>query len=89
MKTSLKKLRSFAAHGQERKERSHHHSLVLNEFERATQDMHDMKDCYDRLLSASAATANSIYESLEEMGDCLLEKTALSDDEESGTYMKR
>ncbi|XP_022887677.1 uncharacterized protein At2g33490-like [Olea europaea var. sylvestris] len=52
--------------------------------------MHDMRDCYDRLLSASAATVNSIYEfseSLEEMGDCLLEKTALSDDEESGKVL--
>ncbi|KAL2484417.1 Uncharacterized protein Adt_29173 [Abeliophyllum distichum] len=90
MKTSLKKLRKFAALRQERKERTHHQSLALDELERATQDMHDMRDCYDRLLSASAATANSIYEfseSLEEMGDCLLEKTALSDDEESGKVL--
>lgn len=25
------------------------------------QDMIDMRDCYDRLLSAAAATANSVY----------------------------
>lgn len=78
------------------------------------QDMIDMRDCYDRLLSAAAATANSVYgisminmlsstvhpksslnqfpllsefsESLREMGDCLLEKTALNDDEESGKH---
>ncbi|CAN4094811.1 unnamed protein product [Withania somnifera] len=49
-----------------------------------------MKDCYDRLLSAAAATANGAYEfseSLREMGDCLLEKTALNDDEESGKVL--
>lgn len=27
----------------------------------ALQDMHDMKNCYDSLLSAAAATANSAY----------------------------
>lgn len=26
-----------------------------------SQDMQDMRDCYDRLLSAAAATANSAY----------------------------
>ncbi|KAL8519966.1 hypothetical protein ACS0TY_010776 [Phlomoides rotata] len=49
-----------------------------------------MRGCYDRLLSAAAATANSVYEfseSLREMGDCLLEKTALNDDEESGKVL--
>lgn len=25
------------------------------------QDMIDMRDCYDRLLSAAAATTNSVY----------------------------
>ena len=28
------------------------------------QDMQDMRDCYDSLLSASAATANSAYGNL-------------------------
>ncbi|XP_052729795.1 uncharacterized protein At2g33490 isoform X2 [Vigna angularis] len=44
--------------------------------------MQDMRDCYDTLLSAAAATASSAYEfseSLRDMGSCLLEKTALND----------
>ncbi|GFZ21082.1 hydroxyproline-rich glycoprotein family protein [Actinidia rufa] len=55
-----------------------------------TADMEDMRDCYDSLLSTAAATANSAYEfseSLREMGACLLEKTALNDDEESGKVL--
>ncbi|KAK3039120.1 hypothetical protein RJ639_028866 [Escallonia herrerae] len=53
-------------------------------------DMHDMRNCYDSLLSAAAATANSAYEfseSLQEMGTCLMEKTALNDDGETGTVL--
>lgn len=49
-----------------------------------------MKCCYDGLLSAAAATANSAYEfseALREMGTCLLEKTALNDDEDSGRVL--
>ncbi|CAA0832687.1 Uncharacterized protein SHERM_27961 [Striga hermonthica] len=90
MKTSLKKLQKFAAAKHDRKAQKHHQSLPLDELARATQDMNDMRDCYDRLLSAAAATANSVYEfseSLREMGDCLLEKTALNDDEESGKVL--
>ncbi|XP_020112078.1 uncharacterized protein At2g33490-like [Ananas comosus] len=48
--------------------------------------MQEMRGCYDSLLSAAAATTNSAYEfseALEEMGSCLLEKTALNDDEDS------
>jgi hypothetical protein len=48
--------------------------------------MQEMRDCYDSLLAAAAATENSAYEfseSLQEMGTCLLKKTALNDDEES------
>ncbi|PPR87827.1 hypothetical protein GOBAR_AA32869 [Gossypium barbadense] len=47
--------------------------------------MQDMRDCYDSLLSAAAAAANSAFEfseSLQEMGDCL-GKIAVNDDEES------
>ncbi|KAJ6424153.1 hypothetical protein OIU84_025020 [Salix udensis] len=58
----------------------------LDELAQAAEDMKDMKNCYDSLLSAAAATANSAYEfseSLREMGSCLLEKTALHDDEGS------
>ncbi|KAJ4823191.1 hypothetical protein Tsubulata_015138 [Turnera subulata] len=63
------------------------HFSELDELAQATQDMQDMRNCYDSLLSAAAATANSAYEfseSLRELGSCLLEKTALHDDEESG-----
>ncbi|XP_028803346.1 uncharacterized protein At2g33490 isoform X2 [Neltuma alba] len=96
MRNSLKKLRGLGLH-------KHHHlhhdskgrrdfqSLAqLDELAQATQDMQDMRDCYDSLLSAAAATANSAYEfseSLREMGSCLLQKTALNDDEESGRVL--
>lgn len=88
MKTSLKKLRGLAILRHERKERRLRHPS--DELAMAAQDMEEMKDCYDRLLSAAAATANGAYEfseSLREMGDCLLEKTALNDDEESGKVL--
>ncbi|KAM3324217.1 hypothetical protein P3S67_005368 [Capsicum chacoense] len=88
MKTSLKKLRGLANLRHERKERRLRQPS--DELAMAAQDMQEMKDCYDRLLSAAAATANGAYEfseSLREMGDCLLEKTALNDDEESGKVL--
>lgn len=88
MKTSLKKLRGLATLRHERKERRHRQPS--DDLAMAAQDMQEMKDCYDRLLSAAAATANGAYEfseSLREMGDCLLEKTALNDDEESGKVL--
>ncbi|KAG9141934.1 hypothetical protein Leryth_009292, partial [Lithospermum erythrorhizon] len=53
----------------------------------ASEDMKDIRNCYDSLLSAAAATTNSAYEfseSLLEMGNCLLEKTALNDDKDCG-----
>ncbi|PSS26993.1 BAR domain protein [Actinidia chinensis var. chinensis] len=95
MKTSLRKLGGFArkGHGEVRERRDRHRQqsmAQLEEIARASQDMQDMKDCYDSLLSAAAATANSAYEfseSLREMGACLLEKTALNDDEESGKVL--
>ncbi|KAB5520899.1 hypothetical protein DKX38_025218 [Salix brachista] len=73
----------------------------IDELAQAAEDMKDMKNCYDSLLSAAAATANSAYEfsnltpsalsefseSLREMGSCLLEKTALHDDEGSGRVL--
>ncbi|KAJ6777011.1 HYDROXYPROLINE-RICH GLYCOPROTEIN-LIKE [Salix koriyanagi] len=62
----------------------------LDDLAQAAEDMKDMKNCYDSLLSAAAATANSAYEfseSLREMGSCLLEKTALHDDEGSGRVL--
>lgn len=90
MKTSIKKLQKFATVRQDKRSQKHHQYQAQDELARATQDMHDMRDCYDKLLSAAAATANSVYEfseSLREMGDCLLEKTALNDDEESGKVL--
>ncbi|KAJ8574375.1 hypothetical protein K7X08_026180 [Anisodus acutangulus] len=88
MKTSLRKLRGLATLRHGRKERRLRQQS--DELAMAAQDMEEMKDCYDRLLSAAAATANGAYEfseSLREMGDCLLEKTALNDDEESGKVL--
>lgn len=91
MKPSLRKFRGFGLHKQEAKERRDARPLAKpDELAQATMDMQDMKDCYDSLLSAAAATANSAYEfseSLREMGACLLEKTALNDDEESGRVL--
>nr|GMD77561.1 Arfaptin homology (AH) domain/BAR domain-containing protein [Ipomoea batatas] len=90
MKTPLKTLRGFAATRHERKERRIRSLTQADELAQATQDMVDMRDCYDGLLSAAAATANSAYEfseSLQEMGECILEKTSLSDDEETGKVL--
>ncbi|GAA0161927.1 hypothetical protein Leryth_016363 [Lithospermum erythrorhizon] len=94
MKTSLKKLRGFAGlkHGHRRDKRQRQPMAQWEEIAQAEQEIQDIKDCYDKLLSASAATANSVYElseSFQEIGDCLLEKTALSnfEDEESGKVL--
>ncbi|CAK9175154.1 unnamed protein product [Ilex paraguariensis] len=85
---SLGKLRKFALHKSDAKEKGDRQtSAHLDELAQASQDMQDMRNCYDSLLSAAAATANNAYEfseSLQEMGTCLLEKTALHDDGESG-----
>ncbi|XP_013642133.2 uncharacterized protein At2g33490-like isoform X1 [Brassica napus] len=90
MKTSLRRLRGVI-HRHESKDRRDLRALVQNdELAQASQDVQDMRDCYDSLLSAAAATANSAYEfseSLRELGACLLEKTALNDDEESGRVL--
>lgn len=91
MKSSLKKLRGFGLHKSDSKEkRGHQHPAKLDELVQASLDMQDMRNCYDSLLSAAAATANSAYEfseALQEMGGCLLEKTSLNDDEESGRVL--
>ncbi|KAL5096141.1 hypothetical protein RYX36_000468 [Vicia faba] len=87
MKSSLKKLRGLALH----KHDSNNNSKTIlplgqrDELAQATREMQDMRDCYDTLLSAAAATASSAYEfaeSLRDMGSCLLEKTAFNDHEE-------
>ncbi|XP_012568744.1 uncharacterized protein At2g33490-like isoform X2 [Cicer arietinum] len=91
MKSSLKKLRGLALHHNHKHESSSSSNktiLPLGQFDelaQATREMQDMRDCYDTLLSAAAATASSAYEfaeSLRDMGSCLLEKTALNDHEE-------
>ncbi|GMI74869.1 hypothetical protein like AT2G33490 [Hibiscus trionum] len=93
MKTSFRRLRGLAHHnhGGEAKKRADGLALPqLDELAQASQDMQDMRDCYDSLLSAAAATTNCAYEfseSLREMGTCLLAKTALNDDEESGRVL--
>ncbi|CAN1295841.1 Uncharacterized protein At2g33490 [Linum perenne] len=91
MKSPLRKLRGFKLHKSDSKgKRDFLHPPHLDELAQAAQDMQDMRNCYDSLLSAAAATANSAYEfseSLREMGTCLLEKTALHDDEESGRIL--
>ncbi|XP_027363769.1 uncharacterized protein At2g33490-like [Abrus precatorius] len=90
MKRSLRKLGVVAAEKHERERRNMLPLAQLEDLAQATQDMQDMRDCYDSLLSAAAATANSAYEfseSLGELGSCLLEKTALHEDEESGKVL--
>ncbi|KAK7270020.1 hypothetical protein RIF29_22872 [Crotalaria pallida] len=96
MKMSLRKLRGAVTVDNNKHERSNNKLLLPlsqleeDELAQATQDMHDMRDCYDGLLSAAAATANTAYEfseSLGELGSCLLEKTALNDDEDSGKVL--
>ncbi|KAK8574427.1 hypothetical protein V6N12_062121 [Hibiscus sabdariffa] len=87
MKSSFGKLRRFALHKNDNKDKYDIlASAHLDELAQAAQDMQDMRSCYDSLLSAAAATANSAYEfseSLQEMGSCLREKRVLPDDEES------
>ncbi|KAK8938680.1 hypothetical protein KSP39_PZI011361 [Platanthera zijinensis] len=91
MRSSLKKLRGLGLQRSEPREKQEHRPRAkLDELVQAVQDMQDMKCCYDGLLSAAAATANSAYEfseALREMGTCLLEKTALHDDEDSGRVL--
>ncbi|OWM89806.1 hypothetical protein CDL15_Pgr024554 [Punica granatum] len=92
MKTSLRKLGRFTLHRHvDPTQRRYLRSLSQSdELAQASQDLDDMRDCYDSLLSAAAATTNTAYEfseSLRELGSCLLEKTALNDDEESGKVL--
>ncbi|KAF6137968.1 hypothetical protein GIB67_041841 [Kingdonia uniflora] len=92
MKSSFKKLRGFTVlHKNESKERRDlHFPPQLDELAQASEDMQDMRNFYDSLLSAAAATTNSAYEfseSLQELGACLLEKTASNDDEESDAVL--
>ncbi|KAL0905153.1 hypothetical protein M5K25_027337 [Dendrobium thyrsiflorum] len=92
MKSSLRKLRGFALHRSAdlKAKRDHGVPACQDELVQASQDVLDMRNCYDSLLSAAAATAVSAYEfseALREMGTCLLEKTSLNDDEDSGKVL--
>ncbi|GJW48601.1 putative arfaptin homology domain/BAR domain protein [Tanacetum coccineum] len=94
MKSSFGKLgRRLSMQRSDVKEIHHHQhqpSVYIDQLNQASKDMQDMRNCYDGLLSAAAATANSIYEfseSLNEMGSCLLEKTVADADAESGKVL--
>ncbi|GAV91150.1 BAR domain-containing protein [Cephalotus follicularis] len=92
MKSPFSKLKRFALHKSDgsKDKRDFLPSALVDELAQAAQEMQDMRDCYDSLLSSAAATANSAYEfseSLREMGSCLLEKTALHDNEASGRVL--
>ncbi|XP_062223237.1 uncharacterized protein At2g33490-like [Phragmites australis] len=91
MKSPLRRLRGFGHHHP--KERRGHHPppAKLDELVCASQEVEDMRNCYDGLISAAAATTNSVYEfseALEEMGSCFLAKTVLNgDDDDSGRVL--
>ncbi|XP_044466711.1 uncharacterized protein At2g33490-like isoform X2 [Mangifera indica] len=91
MMSSLYKLRRFALHKTDNKDKfDFSPSAQVDELFQAAQEMQDMRNFYDSLLSAAAATANSAYEfseSLHEMGSCLLEKAPLQDDEEGSRIL--
>ncbi|KAL1531551.1 hypothetical protein AAHA92_31678 [Salvia divinorum] len=88
MKSPLGKLRRLGlSKGEPEEDWDHHISVHIDGLAQAAKDMKDMRACYDGLLSAAAASANSAYEfseSLIEMGNCLLDKTAMHDDGERG-----
>ncbi|XP_051141105.1 uncharacterized protein At2g33490-like isoform X4 [Andrographis paniculata] len=88
MKSPFGKLKKIGLNKGDHKETLDHPiPLHIDALTQAAKDMRDMRTCYDSLLSAAAATANSAYEfseSLLEMGNCLLEKTIMHDDGESG-----
>ncbi|GMH15099.1 hypothetical protein Nepgr_016940 [Nepenthes gracilis] len=91
MKTSFRKLRSTLHH------RKHDHNgrkvlplAQLDELAKTSEELKDMRECYDSLLSAAAGATNGAFEfseSLKELGACLLQKIALNDDEETGKVL--
>ncbi|PWZ03952.1 Uncharacterized protein Zm00014a_011951 [Zea mays] len=95
MKSPLRRFRGFGHHHHHhnKEERRGHHQpppAKLDELVCAAQEVEDMRDCYDGLIAAAAATTNSVYEfseALEELGGCFLAKTALNgdDDDDSGS----
>ncbi|XP_047323384.1 uncharacterized protein At2g33490-like [Impatiens glandulifera] len=95
MRTSLKKLKGFSISASTKRNHLAGDTKPplqphYDELSQASQDVKEMKEFYDSLISAAAATSNSAYEfseSLNEMGTCLLEKTAVNDDEERGRVL--
>ncbi|KAI3969019.1 hypothetical protein MKW92_040485 [Papaver armeniacum] len=64
---------------------------LLDDFTQASKELDDMKKSKDAILYAAAVAANSasaFSESLREMGACLLEQSALIDDEQSGNDLR-
>ncbi|CAN7003592.1 unnamed protein product [Brassica oleracea var. botrytis] len=90
MKASMGMLRRLTSHKVDAKEKGELVATAqIEELDLAGKDMQDMRECYDRLLAAAAATANSAYEfseSLGEMGSCL-EQIAPHNDEESSRIL--
>ncbi|KAJ8459801.1 hypothetical protein OPV22_032727 [Ensete ventricosum] len=89
MKSPLRMFRGLKHQGHEANEgkKQHRSRTNLDELVQNAQDLQDLKSCYNSILSAAATTANNAHEfseALEELGTCLLEKTALNDDEDSG-----
>ncbi|CAN8253731.1 unnamed protein product [Cochlearia groenlandica] len=90
MKASLGRLRRLTSHHHKvdakEKEEIVATAAQIDELARAGKDMQDMRECYDRLLAAAAATANSAYEfseSLGEMGSCLGQIAPHNDEDSS------
>eukprot|EP01018_Ginkgo_biloba_P015433 Gb_17844 [translate_table: standard] len=97
MKSPLSKLRGFTLSKRSSKENRDANCYAgeplaeFDELKKAMQDIQDMRECYEELLSASAVTTNSAYEfsqALQDMATCLLEKTALNIDEESARLLR-
>ncbi|KAL6634261.1 hypothetical protein ACP70R_026932 [Stipagrostis hirtigluma subsp. patula] len=91
MKSPLRRLRGFGHHQPKERRGQQPPPAKLDELFCAAQEVEDMRNCYDGLISAAAATTNSVYEfseALEEMGSCFLAKTALNgDDDASGRVL--
>ncbi|KAJ3697236.1 hypothetical protein LUZ61_000941 [Rhynchospora tenuis] len=92
MKSPLRKFRGFGRHESREvaRKKTQPPPSQLDELVHASEEVQEMRNCYDSLLSAAAATLNSVFEfseALEEMGTCLLEKTAMNDDDDSGRVL--
>ncbi|XP_074275182.1 uncharacterized protein At2g33490-like isoform X2 [Silene latifolia] len=82
MRSSFDKLKKFAFNKNDlaKDRRDFHRPSNLDELALASEEMQDMRNCYDSLLSAAAATANSAYEkALVMLGDIQFELQKLVD----------